>query len=336
MKKIDRYILPMFLTCIVAVALRCLALLTAFDIDSPSMHFTDKTVITIASTVVVLSVIGFLAYLFVGEKDIKLIERNDNAASFIPAGIVCIAILFMGITNLKMYITGYPTGILAPATLKILSTLSLITAALAFLSVIAFFLSVFIERRDNLFKGAFGLCIVFFLAAYAAILYFNKHVHPTNSPNRFIDEMAYLSAAIFFLFEARIPLGRAIWRGYSAFGLVATLMCSYSAIPALVLYFAKGYVISESIIENLLTLTLAIYICSKVLQTKRLIPDEECDAAKAVAMLSSLREEMIRELHNPTHAQDINEMEENTPEADNFTIEIPEPIAPEESTDSQD
>lgn len=328
MKKIDRYTIPLFFVCIAAAALRSLALLTAFDITSPSMHFTNSAVITVGNVFVILSVIGFLSYLFVGDKDQQLIATSDNAASFIPTGIVCTALVFMGVNNLLMYLNGYPKGVL--------STLSLISAALTLLSLISFFLSIFIERRDNLYKAALSLSIVFFLAVYAALLYFNKQVHPTNSPNRFIDEMAYISAAIFFLFESRIPLGRAIWRGYVAFGLVSTLLCSYSAIPALVLYFAKGYIISESLIESILTLTLAIYISSKVLQTKKLTPDEECDAAKGIAMLAALREEEIRELHNPTHAQDINEVEENTLDADNFTMDIPEPEAKDNSTEVQD
>ena len=201
----------------------------------------------------------------------------------------------------------------------------MVAGALAFISVISFFLSVFIERQDNLFKAAFSLSIVFFLAIYAALLYFNKQTHPTNSPNRLVDEMAYLFSAIFFLFEARVPLGRAKWRGYVAFGLSATLLSAYSSIPSLILYFVKGYTVSESLIESILTLTLMIFIGSKVLQIRNLTPDSECEGAKAIETLASIRADEIESRRAPSRAQDSDNMEENddTEDASNYSFDIP-------------
>lgn len=314
MRKIDIYTIPLLFVCLAAAVLRSFALLTSFN--SVTMHFDDKTAISIGGIIVVISVIASLSYLIFGEKEQPLIPRSDNAASYIPAGIVSTAMLFMGIYNINSFLNDYPKDIVA--------CLSLISGILALLSIVSFFLSVFIERRDDLYKAAFSLSIVFFLTVYAAMLYFNKEIHPTNSPNRFIDEMAYLGAALFFLFEARIPLGRTVWRGYIAFGLVATLLCSYSSIPALVMYFATGSVIAESFIESILTLTLGILICSKVMQTKKLTLDAECDTAKSIAALASIREGEIRDRIRFPRAHDINDMEETTTDVANYTFDIPE------------
>ena len=314
LQKFDLYIIPLPIICIAAAVLRGFALLTSFNIET--MHFEHKTAFTISAILVAVSVFGFLGYLIFGEGNRPLISRSDNPASYIPAGIVCIALLFMAANNLSVLRGGFPRGIV--------SGLSLITGIFALLSVLSFFLSVFIERRGSLFKAAFSLSIVLFLALYAALLYFNKQIHPTNSPNRFIDEMAYLGAALFYLYESRIPLGRAKWRGYVAFGLCATLLCVYSSVPALILYFVKGYVISESLIESILTLTLAQAIFMKLLQLKKLIPDEECEAAQTITRLASIREEEIRELHESSYARKTNNMEENVQDAANYTIEIPE------------
>ncbi len=325
LRTIDVYTIPLFFVSLAAVALRSIALLTSFD--TVSMHFDNKTAITIGGIIVTVSVIAFLSYLLFGEKESELIAKSDNAASYVPAGIVSTALLFMGASILNIVFS--PGAVYQGITFL----LAIVSGVLAIISVIPFFLSVFIERRKDLCKAAFSLSIVFFLALYAMLLYFNKQNHPTNSPNRFVDQMAYLFAAIFFLFESRIPLGRSRWRGYVAFGLCGTLLCAYSSIPALILYFVNGYVLSESLIESILTLTLMIFIGSKVLQFKTLTPDTECETAKSIAALASMRAAEI-EAHrtSSSHTQDINNMEENddTEDAENYSFDIP---APETTTD---
>ena len=314
LRTLDIYTIPLLVVSLTAAALRSIALLTSFN--STTMHFDHKIAILIGSVIVVVSTVAFLTYLIFGEKEQELIEKNGNAASYSPAGIVSYALIFMGVQNIRTFLDGH--------SLKILSALSLISGVLAFLSVISFFLSVFIERRDNMYKAAFSICTVLFLAVYAVMLYFNKEYHPTNSPNRFIDEKAYLSASVFFLYEARIPLGRAKWRGYVSFGLIATMMCLYSSIPALILYFVKGDIISESLTESILTLTLAIYIASKVLQIKTLTPDTECETAQCIASLANARTEEIESLRKSSRAQVINNEEnEDVEEVANYSFDIP-------------
>lgn len=318
MKKLrilDLYIIPLVIMSIAAVILRSYAILSSFN--SLTMHFDHKTSITFASVIVILAVIGFASYLILGEKEADLIARTDNAASYIPAGIVSTALLFMGVRNFELGFGGYPAGTLR--------TLALLSAILAFLSVGSFFLSIFMEKKDNLYKAAFSLSIVFFLALYSAQLFFNKQIHPTNSPNKLVDQMAYIFAAIFFLYESRIPLGRAKWRPYVSFGLIATLLTTYSAIPSLVVYAVNGYVVSDSIIESVLTLTLSVFIFSKVLQTRNLTPNAECDAAKSINLMAMMREEEIEEQRKLSRAQDSNNMEakDDAEDASNYTFDIP-------------
>ena len=313
-RKIDLYTTSLLIVSILASALRSFALLTSFDYTT--MYFTDKIAISISYILVAISVIGFLSYLIFGEKDRGLIARSDNAASFIPAGLVSTALMFMGVQNLTLLEDVY-FG-------RELKMLAIVSSALAFLSVISFFLSIFIENKDSTFKALFSLSIVFFLAIYAMLLYFNKQVHPTNSPNRFIDEMAYLSASLFFLYEARIPLGREKWRGYVAFGLCATLLCSYSAIPSLVLYFVNDHTVSESLIESILTLTIAIFILSRVLQIKTLTVDNECEEAKSIAQLAAMRDDEIREMHENPSSNITNKEEIDSDDVANYTFDLPE------------
>lgn len=314
LRKIDLYIIPLVFCAIASISLRTYALLTSFN--SVSMHFDEKTAISFGTAIVVLAVIGFASYLFLGEKEKDLIPRNDNAASFIPAGIVSTALLFMGVKNIGLGFGGYPAGVLR--------TLALLSAILAFLSVGAFFLSIFIEKKNDTYKAAFGLCIVFFLAIYASLLFFNKQTHPTNSPNKLVDQMAYVFAALFFLYESRIPLGRAKWRPYVTFGLIATLLTAYSAIPSLIVYAVNGYVVSDSIIESVLSLTISVFIFSKVLQTRWLTLNAECPAAKSIVAMAKMREEELENQRKLSRAQENNKEEnDDTEDASNYTFDIP-------------
>ena len=130
LKMLDISAIPLIFLCPSVIILRTFALLTSFN--SVTMHFDDKLAITVASWLVLISVIGFFTYLFFGEKEGELIAKTDNAASYIPAGIVSTAMMFLGVHNIKMSFGGYPTGII--------STISLICGILAFLSVASFFL----------------------------------------------------------------------------------------------------------------------------------------------------------------------------------------------------
>lgn len=314
LKLIDFYLIGLIVSVISATVLRTYALI--IDFDRLTMHFSNSISATIANAIVIIATLAFAAYLFIKKEDSDFLEKTDNAASFIPSGIVSVALVFMGV-NLIKSMNGHFTAVLQP--------LSLWAAILAFLSVGSFFVSILIEQKNNIYKSAFSICIVIFLALYACYLYFNREIHPTNSPNKVVDQMAYLFAAAFFLYESRITLGRAKWRGYVAFGLMASLLCFYSSIPSLILYALNSELISDSLAESALTLAMAIFITSKVFQTKTLTPDKECEVARSIATLHEMRQDEIEQLRKSSHARVINNMEEKDDGGDmaNYTFDIP-------------
>jgi hypothetical protein len=314
LKLIDFYLIGLIASAVSAVILRTYALF--FDLDRSTMHFSGSISATIANTIVILATLAFGSYFFIKKEECDFLEKTDNAASFIPSGIVSVALVFMGVSLIKSMNTHY-TPMLQP--------ISLWAAILAFLSVGSFFVSILIEERNNLYKSAFSICIVVFLALYACYLYFNREIHPTNSPSKVVDQMAYLFAAAFFLYESRITLGRAKWRGYVTFGLIASLLCFYSAIPSLILYIVNGELISDSLAESAVTLAMAIFITSKVFQTKRLTPDTECEVARSITALHEMRKDEIEQLRKSSHARVINNMEETDDGGDmaNYTFDIP-------------
>lgn len=315
LKLFDVNVIILLVSAVSSSILRLFALIN--DFDRLTMQYSSSIAATVADWIVIISTICFGAYLFLKKDQDALIEKNDNAASFIPSGIVSTALLFMGVNLFKEAANHY-TALLQP--------ISVLAAILAFLSVGAFFLTILINQENNLIRASFSISIVIFLALYSCYLYFNREVHPTNSPNKVVDQMAYLFSAAFFLYESRIAIGRAKWRGYVAFGFMAALCCIYSSLPALVYYSLERYSIADSLFESVLTLALAIYITSKVLQTKRLTPDAECETARTIAALAEMRQEEIDTLRKNSHARDNNNMVENadnSTDAQNYTFDIP-------------
>lgn len=314
LQKIDLFIITLICAALSGIALRTYALLTSFN--PSTMHFDDKIAIGFGSGIIILAIITFLSYMLVGDKETDLLAKNGTPASYIPAGLVCVALLFVGVNNLVAGNLGSLNTL--PEIIVILSSL------LAFLSAISFFVSIFVEKKESSVKALFSLSVVLFLAVYAAYLFYNTSVHPTNSPNKIIDQMAYVASAIFFLYESRIPLGRAQWRPYVSFGLIATLVAAYSSIPSVIVYIVNGYQVSDSIAESVLTLTLAIFIFSRVYQTKWLIPNEECNAVSGIIMMSRMRNEEMENQRKDSRAH-INNKEENddAKDASNYTFDIP-------------
>ena len=111
--------------------------------------------------------------------------------------------------------------------------------------------------------------------------------------NKLIDEMAYLSVAVFFLYETRLSLGRERWRGYIAFGFISALLCAYSSIPSLIYYFVKRNAISMSLYETALTLTLFVFITTRTLMTGDLIKDKISPKIQLLIDASDARSEEI-------------------------------------------
>jgi hypothetical protein len=197
------------------------------------------------------------------------------------------------------------------------STVALICAALAILSIAGFFIYVFVREHHSERRALFGIAITAFLILYAVYLYFNKEL-PLNSPNKLVDQIAYVFAAIFFLFETRISLGRESLGGYRAFGYCAALLTAYSAIPSLAVFFIKGEIISNSIYETVVTFTLLIFTVSRLLLLRELEADEDCETYKRLAPKAKERDEAVRIADKSFF---LEENEKNEDEEENANLE---------------
>ncbi len=297
--------LPVFaLIALATVAIRTVALFLHFDAETG--YYSNKILISVSDYVIIGISIFFLTYIFTARRDISLIPDFTSAATYIPTGIVSAALLFMPFALIKragdildfideLKASAYQSAHSQIPSQRLLFAVVIITALFAVASLVHFALTALIENHSNSKRANFGLCTVIFLSLYAMYLYFSNEL-PINSPNKALDQMAYLFGAVFFLYETRLSFGRERWRPYIAFGFIAATVAAYSSVPSLIYYVIRGEVTQNSIYELMLTFALFVFITSRILLTAKLTEDRSSQTVLALATASDARTEEI----NPT------------------------------------
>ncbi len=273
-----------------SVVLRSIAIAQYYTTDNG--YFSNKVLINIANIMTLSAIAIFIISAFCGKKKENLRFKFQSPASIVVSGLLSVAIAFLGIFLLLRANDG---GLFSQATEKspeLISVFELIIAILSMLGVLYLVLCISNRERHSQKRAMLGLCTAVFFAAYATYLYFDSTL-PINAPNKLIDQMAYLFTAIFFLFETRISLGRELWRPYVASGFIAATLCIYASLPSMIVYFAKGYLVSNSIFDFALTLSVAIYVVVRIVQYGILKKDEESGFIYALRSQADSIEEEI-------------------------------------------
>ena len=284
------YLIPVLIATIAAVALRTVALFTELNIKNG--HFDGKALIVSANVIISFFALFALSYLFVGSKD-NLAASFSTPSTYVPSGLVSVCLLFLGV-SLGIYgLSGFvPDGFVSG---NLQHPLALIIALLAVPAAIHFFLNAYFTDIKNETRALFSLFTVLFFALYAVFLYFNREL-ALNAPNKIVDQMAFLFSALFFLYEARISLGRAVWRGYIAFGMTGAALCAYSSIPSLVLYFVRSTEVSNSMEENLLLFAVFIFISSRLCLTMTLRAENDDGGVSTLEKYATERQAHVNEV----------------------------------------
>lgn len=265
--------LPVLLVAIAAtVILRTVALLTSYDFSTN--YFGAKTLITVANSLVAGFCVLFFTVIFTVRKDERLIASFSTPATYVPVGILSSAFIFAVFKLALGLVNRTSEAFKVQGKHMLLAETALVV--LGIFAIVHFIMTAILTEASSALRAGLGLCAVSFLALYAAYLYFSAEL-PINSPNKIVDQMAYLFAAVFILYEVRISLGREIWGAYVTFGLISALLTAYSAIPSLICYFAKGQTVSNSIYETALTLALFIFILARLALALGLPKDKESE-----------------------------------------------------------
>ena len=273
-----------------------------YDYNPRIGYFDEKWLINTASIIVVCGSILLFTYAFVGNKKEKLIATFTTPETYIPSVIIITALIFFATKTygrIEYFDFSIPAGALpADILAQITSNLSIYVSAtivpLALFSAVYFILNTTVAERYSVARAAFGICAVLFLALYASFLYFDTTL-AINAPNKIVDQMAFIFSALFFLYEIRISLARECWHLYITFGFIAAALCAYSSIPSIILFFARGVVISNSIEENVLTLCMFIFIGSRLVLASKLGVDKKSEFVTAIRERAAERDRYITE-----------------------------------------
>ena len=300
-KRLGIYLLIMTVLTAAATTLRSIA--CVIHLDFASGFFTDKSLITIADIIITVTVLGMFSYLFVAQR-INLLASFSTGATYVTTGVLGVATAFLG-TSVISFVSiahRYSTRVdNIMSAEKYLPVIGIICAILAFLSIAHHFLNAFITEAKTELRAYFALASISFLGLYAMLIYLDPTLAIGES-TKLLRLTAFLLSALFFLYEARISIGREMWRIYAAFGLAAASLTAYTSIPAIIAYFTNGELVSYatrrslvSLEEYMFLLALCIFIIARLCIAVRLKDDSENRFIKTFKTYASEREKEIAE-----------------------------------------
>lgn len=300
-KRLGIYLAVMLCLTAVATTLRSIACVTVLDYNSG--FFSDKSLITVADIIISVTAVGMLSYLFAASR-IKLHASFSTGATYIPTGVLGVASAFFGAKVLS-YATSIDYYRIFPEEMSHLANaakiIGVLTAVLAFLSIAHHFFNAFITESKAEVRAYFAIATITFLALYSMLIYLDPTLS-IGDYSKVLRLTAFIFASIFFLYEARISLGREMWRIYTAFGLVAAALCAYTSIPAIITYSLKNVLISYasskslvSIEEYVLLFGLFLFITARLFITAALKEEKENDYIIALANYAKDREDKVKE-----------------------------------------
>ena len=308
------YLSIITLLTLCALTFKTIAVINSEFYDYRHAYFIKATLPNIANVLVCIVIVSFLIYIIGIQKAVKLIPSFSSPLNYVPSAALAAAIFFMFLRFGAIFLNSLAVSEYEQKSFADVEWLAFLLTVFAALSVIYLILNTVFIRTVSARRANFGFCIIIFFALYLTYLYFDVSV-PINSPIKITDQFTYTFTSVFFLYEIRLSLGREKWKSYLIFGFISAILAAYSAIPALIFYFVKGVSLSDTIRETVLTLTILIFISSKLALTYRLTKSGE---HSLITNLKRSAEERISEL-SPAKIEEEPEVTETEEE-----IEVPD------------
>lgn len=247
--KLNAYLLLFAITAVAGVTMRTIA--SFFDLNEYGYYEGD--LFRISVLIIVGGSLLLASYALLHRKDAPKRASFGGMLTYVPGTLLAISLVLLGVSLIAKKTEGKLASVLLP-----------LLGVLAILGAFYFLFAVLHETKHCDLRAATGIICTLFLILYAGYLYFDTQL-AINAPIKLADQLAYVAAALFFLQETRVSLGREKWPFYTAMGFIAALLCAYAAIPALFVYFFEGRLISNSPEEIFVTLFLFAYILCRTI-----------------------------------------------------------------------
>lgn len=285
-KRLGAYLSAMLIATAVAVSLRTVACIK--QLNFANGFFLDRSLVNVSDAIIALCAIGMMSYVLVASR-ISLRANFSTSSTYVPTGILAVATVFLGVKTVSHALTTSKYPLFSAETLTLKNptvVLGVLIVILSVLSAAHLFFNAFITESKTTLRAYFAIATIALLAFYSMLIYLDGTLS-INDSNKVLRQMAFIFSALFFLYEARISLGREMWRAYTVFGLIAASLTAYASIPAIITYYVNGEIVSHmgykslaSIEEYLLMLALFIYILARLLLTSSLIEKKDNELIK--------------------------------------------------------
>ncbi len=261
--RLYRLYLALALAASVAVTiLRTIALFRHYD-PSHGYFGSGKTPLAAASLSIVCALL-FLSAIFVLGRKLDLRESELHlpsafGASF--AAFLLIAFAFFHLIEMVRVLRAPGEAPIRPVLTSLLASIASLVGAVSFIMTAAG------ERGVSARRAVSSCCVTVFCLSYTLYLYFETAL-PLNADVKIDAELALLASALFFLFEARIALGRTMWATRTALGLSALVLTAGASIPNIIYYIRRHTPVLETPIHDFLLLAFFLYIFVRLISVK--------------------------------------------------------------------
>ena len=327
-KRLGIYLPVILISTLASVILRTVAAFLYYDKETG--YYTEKLIFNLSVYILLAALIFTLTHIFFSERSRRLVASFSGPETYVPSGLVICALAFYAADRFDSFIAagGFDSLLLNGAVTDKSIFFDICLALLAVATIAYFALTSLITDISSTARAIFGILAVSFFALASTAIYFDPS-YPINAPNKLTDQMAYLFAALFFIYEIRISLGRELWAAYRTFGLIAAALTAYSAIPALIYtIFGEGQ-ISAGLYDSILTLSVFIFIICRLILSSSIIDDATCRTVKRIKATSAERSAAIE-------SRELLAAAAHTLERDDEQIEELESAVEEESAQEQD
>ncbi len=300
-KILNRYIIAMMICTAMAVMMKTAAALG--EIPRLNEIISGEMLERIANLLIVCTSVTMLTYP-IGASKIAPQPSFDTPGTYVPSGLLGCSMIFLGIRALATAVNSgrYPLlsrQTIAEAPARIIAIPIFI---LSLGAAVHFFLNCYHTDGPSELRAGFSMGTSAFLALYAILTYLDSTV-PIIDTGKIVNQMAFLLAAVFFLYESRISLGREMWRAYATFGLVAVPVTAYASITPMVIYYTDGVLLSSSdsascftsVEQYVMLFALFVYILSRLIVHSGSVEKRESTLVNVIAEYADMREARVNE-----------------------------------------
>ncbi len=253
------YLLSVSILALLITALRTVAVINSLDVSSGYFALGTGTH-TAANILTAVAVVTSLTAgpLLAGRLEVK--HRTPHLPTVFSSAFLAFLLLAFAFFHFCEISAEFRGGSEA-------STQTVLSSGIAIIfSVVGAFSFVISASSTAEYSARKAICasfVVLFCIMYTMFLYFEPRL-PLNADVKLLAQMALLSASLFFLYDARIALGRPKWAARAAIGLVSVVITASVSIPNLIYYLLYRESVLETPIHDFLIFAFGLYIFARM------------------------------------------------------------------------